>query len=65
MSAQEGRSACRVNAIVTSDIHTNRHAVEALNRVFDAYINTITNEPLPPRPTLWACPPIAQSRAAG
>jgi hypothetical protein len=31
------------NATVTSDIHTNRHSVEALNRVFDAYTNTITN----------------------
>ena len=30
------------NAIVMSDIHTNRHSVEALNRVFDAYTNTIS-----------------------
>jgi hypothetical protein len=30
------------NATVMSDIHTNRHSVEALNRVFDAYTNTIS-----------------------
>ena len=30
------------NAIVMSEIHANRHGVEALNRVFDAYSNTIT-----------------------
>jgi hypothetical protein len=30
------------NAITMSDIHANRHSVEALNRVFDAYTNTIT-----------------------
>ena len=30
------------NAIVMSDIYANRHSVEALNRVFDAYTNTIT-----------------------
>jgi hypothetical protein len=30
------------NAIVMTDIHNNRHGVEALNRVFDAYTNTIT-----------------------
>ena len=30
------------NAIVMSEIHANRHSVEALNRVFDAYSNTIT-----------------------
>ena len=28
---------------VMADIHANRHSVEALNRVFDAYSNTITN----------------------
>jgi hypothetical protein len=30
------------NATVMSDIHTNRHSVEALNRIFDAYTNTIS-----------------------
>jgi len=25
-----------------SDIHANRHSVEALNKVFDAYSTTIT-----------------------
>jgi hypothetical protein len=30
------------NAIVMSEIHNNRHGVEALNRVFDAYSDTIT-----------------------
>jgi hypothetical protein len=30
------------NAIVLSDIYANRHSVEALNRIFDAYTNTIT-----------------------
>jgi hypothetical protein len=30
------------NAIVMSEIHANRHGVEALNRVFDAYSDTIT-----------------------
>ena len=30
------------NAIVMSNIHHNRHSVEALNRIFDAYTNTIT-----------------------
>jgi hypothetical protein len=30
------------NAIVMSDIYANRHGVEALNRVFDAYTDTIT-----------------------
>jgi hypothetical protein len=30
------------NAIVMADIHANRHGVEALNRVFDAYGDTIT-----------------------
>ena len=32
-----------LNAIVMTDIHANRHSVEALNSVFDAYTNTITN----------------------
>jgi hypothetical protein len=31
------------NALVMSDIYANRHGVEALNRVFDTYTNTITN----------------------
>jgi hypothetical protein len=31
------------NAVVMSDIYANRHSVEALNRVFDAYTNTIIN----------------------
>jgi hypothetical protein len=31
------------NAIVMSNIYANRHGVEALNRVFDAYSDTITN----------------------
>ena len=30
------------NAIVMSEIHANRHGVEGLNRVFDAYSDTIT-----------------------
>jgi hypothetical protein len=30
------------NAIVMSDIYANRHSVEALNRVFDAYTDTMT-----------------------
>ncbi len=30
------------NAIITSEIHANRGSVEALNRIFDAYTNTIT-----------------------
>jgi hypothetical protein len=30
------------NAITMSEIHANRHSVEALNRVFDAYTDTIT-----------------------
>ncbi len=30
------------NAIVMSEIHANRHGVEALNRVFDAYSDRIT-----------------------
>jgi hypothetical protein len=30
------------NAIIMVDIHTNRHSVEALNCVFDAYTDTIT-----------------------
>jgi hypothetical protein len=29
------------NATVMADIHANRHGVEALNRVFDAYSDTI------------------------
>ena len=29
------------NATVMTDIHANRHAVEALNRIFDAYTDTI------------------------
>jgi hypothetical protein len=29
------------NAIITSEIHANRRSVEALNRVFDAYSDTI------------------------
>jgi hypothetical protein len=30
------------NALVMREIHANRHGVEALNRVFDAYSDTIT-----------------------
>ncbi len=30
------------NAIIMAEIHSNRHGVEALNRVFDAYTNTIS-----------------------
>ena len=30
------------NTAVMSDIHANRHSVEALNKVFDAYSDTIT-----------------------
>ncbi len=30
------------NAVVMSEIYGNRHGVEALNRVFDAYSDTIT-----------------------
>jgi len=29
------------NALVTADIHANRRSVEALNRIFNAYSNTI------------------------
>jgi hypothetical protein len=29
-------------AIIMTEIHTNRHSVEALNKVFDAYADTIT-----------------------
>jgi hypothetical protein len=32
----------QANAIVMSEIYANRHGVEALNRVFDAYGDTIT-----------------------
>ena len=32
----------QANAIVMAEIHDNRHGVEALNRVFDAYSDTIT-----------------------
>jgi hypothetical protein len=32
----------RANATVMAEIHHNRHATEALNRVFDTYTNTIT-----------------------
>ncbi len=31
------------NAVVMSEIYANRHGVEALNKVFDAYSTTITN----------------------
>ena len=31
-----------VNAIIMSEIYNNRHGVEALNKVFDAYSDTIT-----------------------
>ena len=30
------------NAVVMREIHANRHGVEALNKVFDAYSETIT-----------------------
>ena len=30
------------NAVVMAEIHHNRHGVEALNRIFDAYTDTIT-----------------------
>ena len=30
------------NAIIMSEIYNNRHSVEALNKVFDAYTTTIT-----------------------
>jgi hypothetical protein len=30
------------NTVLMSDIHANRHSVEALNKVFDAYSTTIT-----------------------
>jgi hypothetical protein len=30
------------NATVMAEIHANRHGVEALNRIFDAYSDTIT-----------------------
>jgi hypothetical protein len=29
-------------AVIMAEIHNNRHNVEALNRIFDAYTNTIT-----------------------
>jgi hypothetical protein len=31
------------NATVMAEIHNNRHGVEALNRIFDIYSDTITN----------------------
>ena len=31
------------NTIVMSEIHANRHSVEALNRILNTYTNTITN----------------------
>ncbi|MES1194080.1 MAG: hypothetical protein ABUM26_07115 [Solirubrobacterales bacterium] len=31
-----------INALIMADIHANRRAVEALNRIFDAYSDTIT-----------------------
>ena len=31
------------NAIVMSEIYANRHGVEALNKVFDAYGDSMTN----------------------
>jgi hypothetical protein len=31
-----------INALVMTDIHDNRHGVEALNRIFDAYSDTIS-----------------------
>ena len=31
-----------INALVTADIHANRHSVEALNRIFNTYSDTIT-----------------------
>jgi hypothetical protein len=34
----------RINATVMSEIYANRHGVEALNRIFDAYSDTITTE---------------------
>ena len=34
----------QANAVVMAEIHANRHATEALNRVFDAYNDTITNQ---------------------
>ena len=30
------------NTLVTADIHANRHSVEALNRIFNTYSDTIT-----------------------
>jgi hypothetical protein len=30
------------NAVVMAEIHDNRHGVEALNRIFDAYSDTIS-----------------------
>jgi hypothetical protein len=30
------------NAVTMSEIHNNRHSVEAINKVFDAYTNMIT-----------------------
>jgi hypothetical protein len=32
----------QINTIIMSEIHANRRSVEALNRIFDAYTNTIT-----------------------
>ena len=32
----------QVNAIIMSNIHANRHGVEALDRVFDAYGDKVT-----------------------
>jgi hypothetical protein len=33
----------QANAIVMSEIHANRHSVEALNKVFDAYSDQVAS----------------------
>jgi hypothetical protein len=33
----------QASALAMAEIHHNRHDVEALNRVFDTYSDTITN----------------------
>ncbi len=32
----------QVNALITTEIHANRHSVEALNRIFNAYSDAIS-----------------------
>ena len=49
----------QANAIVMAEIHHNRHATEALNRVFDAYSDTITAYRTTRRAAAMRAPPPA------